>query len=310
MTHPRMTPPQGRWLYEHVAPDLVQAKRIDRVLHSSKTRYQEVMIVDSAHFGRELVLDGKTQSSEADEFVYHEALVQPAMLTHPGPRSVFIAGGGEGATAREVLSHRTVERVVMVDLDEEVVDLCKSYLPSHHRGAFDDPRMELHHQDAFDYLRDCEQAFDVLIVDAPDPLEGGPAHQLYTQEFYSLVRDRLTDGGLIAVQAGPTGPLLCESYFSAVVNTIASVFPTVRACEAFIPAFGTTWGFALGSLGPDPLSMTPDEVDRRLAKRSGAGLRFYDGTTHLGMFALPRYLRRALEAETRVITCEDPLFVA
>ena len=309
MTHPWMQPPRGRWLYEHIAPDLVQAERIEHVLHSSKTPYQEVMIVDSACFGRKLVLDGKTQSSEVDEFVYHEALVQPAMVRHPGPRTVFIAGGGEGATAREVLSHRAVERVVMVDLDEEVVDLCKRFLPSHHRGAFDDPRTELHHQDAFEYLRDCERAFDVVIVDAPDPLEGGPAYQLYTREFYSLVRERLTADGLLAVQAGPTGPILHGQYFSAAVNTIASVFPTVRASEAFIPAFGATWGFALGSLGPGPLLMTPAEVDRRLAERVGPDLRFYDGITHAGMFALPRYLRRALESETRVITRDDPLYV-
>ena len=309
MTHPWMQPPRGRWLYEHIAPDLVQAERIEHVLHSSKTPYQEVMIVDSALFGRELVLDGKTQSSEVDEFVYHEALVQPAMVTHPGPRTAFIAGGGEGATAREVLSHRAVERVVMVDLDEEVVDLCRRFLPNHHRGAFDDPRMELHHRDAFEYLRDFEGTFDVVIVDAPDPLEGGPAYQLYTQEFYGLVRERLTGEGVLAVQAGPTGPILHGQYFSAVVNTIASVFPTVRASEAFIPAFGATWGFALGSLGPDPPSMTPAEVDRRLAERVGPDLRFYDGITYRGMFALPRYLRRALESETRVITRDDPLYV-
>ena len=150
----------------------------------------------------------------------------------------------------------------------------------------------------------------MVIVDAPDPLEGGPAYQLYTREFYGIVRERLTGEGMLAVQAGPTGPALYESYFSAVVNTLASVFPTVRASEAFIPAFGTTWGFALGSLGPDPLSMTPAEVDRRLAGRAGPDLRFYDGITHAGMFALPLYLRRGLEAETRVITRDDPLFVA
>ena len=310
MTHPWMQPPRGRWLYEHIAPDLVQAARIDRVLHSSKTPYQEVMIVDSALFDRELVLDGKTQSSEVDEFVYHEALVQPAMVTHPGPRTVFITGGGEGATAREVLSHSSVERVVMVDLDEEVVDLCKRFLPNHYGGAFDDRRLELCYQDAFEYLRDCELAFDVVIVDAPDPLEGGPACQLYTREFYGLVRERLTGEGVLVVQAGPTGPVLHEQYFSAVVNTIVSVFPTVRASEAFISAFGTTWGFALASLGPDPLSKTPAEVDRRLAERSGSDLRFYDGITHRGMFALPRYLRRGLEAENRVITRDDPIFVA
>ena len=123
------------------------------------------------------------------------------------------------------------------------------------------------------------------------------------------MRERLAEEGLLAIQAGPTGPALHKSYFSAVVNTIASVFPTVRAGEAFVPAFGTTWGFALGSLGRDPLSMTPAEVNRRLAERVGPDLRFYDGITHAGMFALPRYLRLALESETRVITQDDPLYV-
>ena len=309
MTTPHMQPPSGRWLYEWITPDLVQAERITRVLHSSTTPYQDVLIVESACFGRELVLDGKTQSTEVDEFVYHEALVQPAMVAHPAPRRVFIAGGGEGATAREVLSHPAVEKVVMVDLDKEVVDICRRYLPNHHRGAFDDQRLELHYEDALEYVRTCDGTFDVAIVDVPDPLEGGTAQLLYTQEFYGAVRDLLTDEGLLTVHAGPTGPAFYEQCFSAVANTMASVFPTVRTCEAFVPAFGTTWGFATGSLGPDPLEISPDEVDRRIAERVRSELRFYDGTTHLGMFALPRYLRLALEAESRVITRDNPLFV-
>ena len=309
MTGSHMQPPHGQWLYEHITPDLVQAERIDRVLHSSKTPYQEVMIVDSPSFGRELVLDGKTQSTEVDEFVYHEALVQPPMIAHPDPRTVFIAGGGEGATAREALSHQSVERVVMVDLDQEVVELCRQYLPNHHKGAFDDERLELHHADAFEYLEKTDERFDIVIADVPDPLEGGPAYMLYTQEFYRLVLDRLSEQGLLAVHAGPTGPAFYEQCFSAVANTIASVFPVSRTCEAFVPAFGSTWGFAIGSLGPDPATLVPDEVDRRIADRVGSDLRFYDGTTHVGMFALPRYLRAALEAESRVITRDDPLFV-
>ncbi len=308
-TIPHTQPPPGRWLYESIAPNLVQAQRVERVLHSSKTPYQEIMVVDSACFGRALALDGRIQSTEADEFVYHEALVHPAMIAHPGPGSVFIAGGGEGATAREALSHQTVDRVVMVDLDEEVVDVCRKFLPNHHRGAFDDHRLELHHQDAFEYLAAADRRFDVALIDVPDPIEGGPAHRLYTREFYALVRRRLTDDGMIAVHAGPTGPTLHSLCFSAVVNTIADVFPVVRAAEAFVPAFGSMWGFALGSLGPDPLSMTPDEIDRRLARRLRTDLRFYDGPAHLGMFSLPKYLRRALEAETRVVTRRNPLFV-
>ena len=300
---------EGHWTYESITPDLVQAERIREVLFAGKTRFQEVQIVDGACFGRSLVLDGKTQSTEADEFVYHEALVHPSMLAHPDPQTVFIAGGGEGATAREVLSYQSVSRVVMVDIDAEVVELCRKYLPNHHRGAFDDPRLELHHADALAFLELTRDRFDVVIIDVPDPLEGGPAYVLYTQEFYSLLRDRLRPDGLMVAQSGPTGPGSFEQCFSAVASTIGSVFAGMRFYEAFMPSFASTWGFVVGSQGPDPALMAAAEIDRLIAERVGATLRFYDGVAHQGMFAVPKYLREAVAQESRVITQGSPLFV-
>ena len=137
-----LTPPQGNWLYETITPDLIQAERITEVLFEGRTEYQEVVIVDGLSFGRTLLLDGKTQSTEMDEFVYHEALVQPSLITHSDPKEVFVAGGGEGATIREVLSHDSVTRVVMVDIDREVIELCRKHLPNHHRYF----HHHLHHQ--------------------------------------------------------------------------------------------------------------------------------------------------------------------
>jgi spermidine synthase len=255
------------------------------------------------------VLDDKTQSTELDEFVYHEALVRPCMVAHPMPRDVFIAGGGEGATAREVLSHRAVRRVVMVDIDAEVVELCRRHMGQFHRGAFDDARLELLHADALQYLETTGERFDVAVIDVPDPLESGPAYLLYTREFYELLKRRLNPGGLMVAQAGPTGPAFYEQCFSAVANTVRSVFPKAFACEAFVPSFGATWGFVIGSLGPDPAALTAEEVDRRLAERTTAPLRYYDGITHRGMFSLPKYLREAMAREARVITRANPLFV-
>ncbi|MCI0823092.1 MAG: fused MFS/spermidine synthase, partial [Chloroflexi bacterium] len=208
-------PPDGNWHYELITPDLLQAENIDRVLYEGQTAYQHVRIHDAACFGRTLVLDDKTQSTEVDEFVYHEALVQPCMIAHPGPRVVFVAGGGEGATIREVLRHRSVEKVVMVDIDREVVEVCKKYLPNHHQGSFDDPRLELIHDDALKYLEETPQRFDVAIIDVPDPLEAGPAYLLFTQEFYRLLQSRLTERGLMVAQSGPTGPAFTEQCFSA-----------------------------------------------------------------------------------------------
>ena len=302
-------PPEGAWHYELITPDLFQMERVVRVLHRGETEYQHVEVLDGGAFGRSLILDGKTQSTEVDEFVYHEALVQPSMVAHPNPRSVFVAGGGEGATIRQVLSHTTVRRVVMVDIDREVVDLCRRYLPNHHRGAFDDPRLELRHEDAFQHLQASSERFDVVIIDVPDPMEVGPAYMLFTQEFYALLKERLNPGGIMVAQSGPTGPAFYEQCFSAVAHTVSGVFPAVYLTEAFVPSFGATWGFVIGSLGPDPPSLDADEVDRRIAERVEGDLRFFDGLTLRGMTSVPKYLRDAVAGERRTITRDHPLFV-
>ena len=302
-------PPEGDWHYELITPGLLQTEQRLRVFYRGQTEYQHVEVMDGATFGRTLVLDGKTQSTEVDEFAYHEALVHPSMIAHPNPKSVFVAGGGEGATIREVMSHRSVEQVVMVDIDKQVVDLCREYLPNHHHGSFDDPRLELHHMDALEFLEDTSLRFDVVIIDVPDPLEAGPAYLLFTQEFYSLLKERLRPGGLMVAQSGPTGPAFYEQCFSAVANTVGSVFSGVYLSEAFVPSFGTTWGFVIGSTGPDPTSLSVEETDSRISDRIEGELRFLDGITLRGMTSVPKYLRKAVDAEEKIITRDNPIFV-
>jgi spermidine synthase len=302
-------PPEGDWHYELITPGLLQTEQRLRVFYRGQTEYQHVEVMDGATFGRTLVLDGKTQSTEVDEFAYHEALVHPSMIAHPNPKSVFVAGGGEGATIREVMSHRSVEQVVMVDIDKQVVDLCREYLPNHHQGSFDDPRLELHHMDALEFLEDTSLRFDVVIIDVPDPLEAGPAYLLFTQEFYSLLKARLRPGGLMVAQSGPTGPAFYEQCFSAVANTVGSVFSGVYLSEAFVPSFGTTWGFVIGSTGPDPTSLSVEETDSRISDRIDGELRFLDGITLRGMTSVPKYLRKAVDAEEKIITRDNPIFV-
>ena len=296
------------WIQEYITSNLYQMMAIRGRVFSTKTAFQEVEVVDSLQHGRCLLLDGKTQSAEADEFIYHEGLVHPAMVTHPNPVSVFIAGGGEGATLREALAHNTVKRAVMVDLDSEVVEVCVRYLPNHHRGAFDDPRTELHHRDAREYLETTQDTYDVIIIDLPDPQEAGPASLLYTQNFYRLLSQRLNPQGVMAVQSEPCMVGNLEA-FSAINNTLRSVFPHVYPYHIMVPSFASDWGFNLASLGPNPLALNVQEVDRRLADRGCALFRFYDGVTHNGLFALPKHVRTTLENEQRIITEDDPLVV-
>ena len=296
-----------RWFCDKVSQDLIQLHSIKEVLYSGQTKFQSIEIIRTGSFGKCLVLDGKIQSSEVDEFIYHEALVQPAMITHPRPESVFIAGGGEGATLREVLFHKTVKKAIMIDIDEEVIDICKRYLPNHSLGAFEDRRTELHHTDAREYLNNCSETFDIIIIDLPDPIEEGPAYLLYTQEFYRLVRERLSANGIISVQSG-SASLNELLNLTAVYNTLKSVFDKVYPYQVDVPCFGGPWGFCLASTNLDPV-MPPSEVDSRITARSLNNLRFYDGLSHQGMFSLPRYIRNELSAQTRLITDNEPLYL-
>ena len=213
-----------KWFQDKINENFLQLHRLDEVLYTGRTKYQNAQVVRSRNFGVCLVLDNKIQSSERDEFIYHEALVQPAMIAHPKPERVFIAGGGEGATLREALRHKTVERAEMADIDDEVTVLSRKYLPEHSGGAFEDKRAAVFHVDAREYLKNSKDKFDVMIIDLPDPIEEGPAAMLFTQEFYRTVRDKLTDDGLISVQAGSANPTELLN-FTSVNNTLKSVFP-------------------------------------------------------------------------------------
>ncbi len=297
-----------KWLIDELSPDLVQVHGIKRVLHDRKTRFQHAQIVETATFGICLVLDGKIQSGEKDEFIYHEALVHPAMLAHRRPESIFIAGGGEGATLREVLKHRTVKTAVMVDIDEQVVSLCRKYLPTFHRGAFDDKRAAVYYEDARAFIKNTRQKFDVAIIDLADPVEEGPARLLYTAEFYRLVKNKLKPGGIMVVQSGQSGWINLQNFFY-INGTLKSVFKVVRPYQVYVPSFVDLWGFHAVSDGTDPLKLSPAEVDRRIANRVEGALLSYDGIAHTGLFSLPKRLRSRLARVRKVITDKSPISV-
>ena len=306
----------GKWHFELVTNDMMVLYRIKDVVHTGKTGYQDVDILDTETFGRCLVLDGKTQSTEVDEHVYHEALVHPALILHHGPKSVFIGGGGEGATLREVLAHRSVERVTMVDLDSEVVDLCRRFLPQHHRGTFDDPRVNLHHTDARAYLGSTTDTYDVIVLDLVDPLEGGTSYLLYTREFYEIARSKLNPGGVLVTQAGPAGLLNYTECFTAVAKTLSTVFPRAYPYGIYVPAFTTLWGMVMAFLessapspNVSPWDPDPRRIDRLIAERLASEPRYYDGLTHRSMFALPKYLRKSIAEERRLVTDRKPVFM-
>jgi spermidine synthase len=300
-------PKSFKWFFEYTSPEEGHIHGIRTIYYASQTKYQRMEIMESGSYGRCLVLDGKMQSSITDEFIYHEALVHPAMLTHPDPRRVFIVGGGEGATLRDVLKHKSVEYCMMVDIDQEVVEKCKELLPEWSAGAFDDPRTDLRFMDARKYLEETSDTYDVIIIDISEPVEEGPAYLLFTREFYEIVKERLSPDGVISLQAGTTA-LHQLLNFTAVNKTLSTVFPVVAPYDIPIPSFGLPWGFTLASKNRDPRKWTSQDVDKMIAERIRGNPRFYDGVAHVGLFNLPKHIRKALAEETKVIEDNAPLF--
>ncbi|TAJ88467.1 polyamine aminopropyltransferase [bacterium] len=270
---------------------------VESMIFSGRTQFQEVAIFESREYGTMLALDGLVQSAEDDEYIYHESLVHPALVAHPEPSSVLVIGGGEGATIREVLRHPTIKRVVMVDIDRELVELCKEHLDDWHRGAFDDPRVELVFSDGKEFVAATREKFDGVIIDVTDALDEGPALALYTEDFYRSVKQCLTASGLIVVQAMELSGLDYADH-KKVRQSLRHAFRHMKSYRAFVPSFWSTWGFLVASDAIDPSQISSQKVDEILRSRGlESVLRYYDGQTHTHMFSLPKDIRAVLAQE-------------
>ncbi|MGA2916637.1 MAG: fused MFS/spermidine synthase [Sedimentisphaerales bacterium] len=243
---------------------------LSSIIYNGKTAFQNVLIADTYNYGRILVLDGAIQSAEYDEALYHEMLVQPALLCHPEPRSVLIIGGGEGATLREVLVHRSVKSVAMVDIDREVVELCKEYLCPWHRGAFNDPRVHLFFEDGRRFVNNNDSHYDVVIIDIVDMLDNGPAQALYTRQFYELLRQRLRPNAIVVIQ-GLEFSFLDYKEHAALSRTLRTVFSEVHSYRVHIPSFLSSWGFLIASDWFRPAEISADKIDTAITNRLGNG---------------------------------------
>ncbi|MCS7385429.1 MAG: polyamine aminopropyltransferase [archaeon GB-1867-005] len=272
--------------YQHISKTSIMIAKIKQVIATKKSKYQRIEIVELEEFGRALILDGLIQSTEADEAYYHESLVHPAMTLHPNPKKVLIIGGGEGATLREVLKHNTVEKAVMVDIDEEVIEMCRKHLVSMHQGAFDNPKSKLIITDGLKYIEQTSEKYDVIILDLTDPYASKIASQLYTEQFYKRISAKLKGDGIMVTQAGNSF-FYQEEYFEA-LKSIKAVFPIVREYNVWIPSFAYACNFILASKKHDPNKLTQNEVNIRLKKRS-VTTKFFNGKTYMAMLNMPIY---------------------
>lgn len=289
--------PSLLWFRESIGTGLEIRYLCDKLVYSGQSRYQKIAFVDSLVHGRMLFLDGICQSSANDEFVYHEMLVHPTLFSHPEPRSVLVVGGATGASLREIFRHPGIERVVMVDIDGELIEVCKRYARQWHEGNFDDPRLELVIEDGRQYLERTAEVFDSVILDLSDPFDSSPASLLFTREFYQVVKSRLGPRGTVAVQAQGISPEEVAVH-ARITNTIKSVFPVVRAYPYTLHCFHRPDAHVLASRDPG----WSEEFVVQRAAGTPLPLRYFSPEIARGMFSLPPYLYRAYEAFTEILT--------
>eukprot|EP00924_Labyrinthula_sp_SR-Ha-C_P008133 snap_masked-scaffold_11-processed-gene-4.30-mRNA-1 protein AED:0.00 eAED:0.00 QI:0/-1/0/1/-1/1/1/0/328 len=314
---------------ENLSPHFGVSMTLKSILFEGHSGMQKVQVIETHQFGKTLVMDGQTQSAEADEHVYHETLVHPAMLIHGNPKRVFIGGGGEFATAREVLKHNTLEKCVMVDIDKLACDMCRKHLPEWSANSTDDSRLEVHYTDAKKWLEDyykekkngegkLEEAdkFDVIIMDIVDPIEAGPGYKLYTTEFYTFIQDILSETGVFVTQSGPGATFNVKSECFTVINkTLNSSFPSVAPYTVDIPSFGSCWGFNLATkqqgtnVSTKILESSIQELDLLIGQNICGQTKFLDGVSLKGLFGIAKSIRAECEAEDRVMTIDNPVFM-
>ncbi len=277
------------WFEELLHDSVRQRLRIDRLIHRGETDFQRIEIFENEWLGRVLVLDGIIQTTEADEFIYHEMMTHVPLVAHGAPRRVLIVGGGDGGILEEVLKH-PVAHVTMVELDPQVMALCREHLPAICGGAFDDPRSEVLFADGARFVQDTDQRYDVVIVDSPDPI--GPAQVLFDSPFYAGCRRVLNPGGIMVTQNG-------VPFFQAdeVVDTHAHLkrlFAHTGFYAAPVPTY--SGGFMAHGWACDARDIRDtgrDEAARRIAAL-GLETRYYNADMQVGAFCLPNSIRRLM----------------
>jgi spermidine synthase len=267
-----------------------QRFRIEKMLHEVRTEHQHLVIFQNPRMGRVMALDGVIQTTEADEFIYHEMLTHVPILAHGLAKRVLIIGGGDGGMLREVAKHGTVEHITMVEIDGTVVDMCKEYLPNHSKGAFEDSRLNLVIDDGMRFVATTEEKFDVIISDSTDPI--GPGEVLFSENFYQACHRCLNEGGILVTQNGT--PFMQLSEVQTTAGRMNGLFADWHFYQAAVPTYiGGAMTFAWGSTNTQYRKTSLDTLRQRFAG-SGIVTRYYNPEVHLGAFALPQYVLQAV----------------
>jgi spermidine synthase len=260
------------------------------ILYDEKSNFQHVQIVDTHQYGKMLILDGIVQTTEKDEFVYHEMMVHVPMLSHSEPLSVLIVGGGDGGILREVLRYESVKKVVMVEIDSNVINLCREYLPSINDGAFENKRTSLLISDGAAYVQETHEKFDVVIVDSPDPI--GPARVLFSNQFYKDIHGIMNPNAILVRQTGSIHMQAGEQ--KEAYDILKNIFSNVDLYVFAVPTYvGGLFSAMFCSDGIDPMDADIEILNQKKEKNNIQPL-YYNPWIHKGAFHVPDFIKERL----------------
>jgi spermidine synthase len=300
-----MTVRSQRQFKEPLNPHFGFYYSVNKTLYRGKTEYQKIELVDTEEFGRVLLLDNITQVVEKNDYQYHEPMVHPALSCHPNPRSVLVIGGGDGGILREVLKYPSIHSVVIVELDEQVVNFSRQYLPLISEGAFEDPRVTTVFCDGRSYVAQHPAQFDIIIMDMTDP--SGPSRMLYTREFFRTVRAALrNDKGMFVMHS--ESPVSRPVAFNSIHHTLCSSFTHVNHLYTYIQMYAVLWSLSVCSAATDIASVKPRTIDARLERYGIKNLQHFNGATHQAMLTPYPYISSILKKRGKIITDTDPIF--
>ncbi len=280
---------------ETLFDDYTQIFNVDKIYYENKTEHQHLIIFHNAKFGRVMILDGIVQTTERDEFIYHEMLAHVPILSHGSVKRVLIIGGGDGGMLREVLRHRSISEVVMVEIDATVIDISKKYLPNHAQGAFEDPRFRLVISDGAQFVKETRETFDIVITDSTDAI--GPGKVLFSHAYYKNCQRCLKEGGILVTQNGVVFFQSDELRHSA--ESFRRIFQDWHFYAAAIPTYIggiMAFGWATDNTALRNMSLETLEVRYKSAQIT---TRYYTPSIHKAAFALPQYVLDIIEKKCK-----------
>lgn len=279
------------WVMEQLTENAAFGFRAHNV-QRQHTPFQTLEMLDTPSFGRVMRLDDHFMTSEGEEFFYHECMAHPAAMAHPDPQQVLVIGGGDGGLAEELLKHNTVQRLVLAELDEAVIEVSKAQLQRVHNGVWDDPRLQLQIGDGMAYVDSTTDRFDLILLDLTDPHT--PAGSLYSPEALQRMRRVLNPGGALVLHLG--SPVFHAEQVRALSQTLKATFAQVACYGTYVPLYGAYWGMAVCSDSLQPTAVSAAQIDERLAARGVTDLQYYNADIHGALFALPNYYRKLVLA--------------